>query len=87
MDWNQIRLQFPNKWLLVEAIQASSKNGKRILEQLSVINTFVDSVEAMKYYQQLHHDEPHRELFVIHSTREKLDISERHWLGIRGVKN
>ena len=86
MDWEKIRQKFPGQWLLVEAINARSEKGKRILEHLSVINTFIDSITAMKSYKQLHHKEPHRELFVLHTDREKLEVSERHWLGIRGVK-
>jgi len=29
---------------------------------------------------------PQRELYVFHTSREALDITERRWLGIRGVQ-
>ncbi len=86
MKWEEIRKHFPHQWLLVEAIKAHSESGKRVLEELSVINSFPDSRVAMKSYAQLHKQSPERELFVFHTDRETLDITERRWLGIRGVK-
>ena len=70
---------------MVEAIEAHSEAGKRILEELTIVNTFPDSRTAMRGYTQLHEQAPERELYVLHTDREKLDITERRWLGIRGV--
>jgi hypothetical protein len=50
MQWQEIRQHYPHQWLLVEAITAHSTSGKRILEQLAVVDTFPDSVTAMKRY-------------------------------------
>ncbi len=85
MQWHEIRRHYPDQWLLVEAIKARSENGKRILEQLAVVDTFADSVAAMKGYTRLRRNAPQRELYVFDTDREELDILERHWLGIRGV--
>ena len=84
MHWNKIRALYPHQWLLLEAIKAHSEDDRRILDQLSVINTYTESKEAMKEYSQLHHKMPERELYVLHTDRETIDISERKWLGIRG---
>ena len=86
MKWEEIREHYPHQWLLVEAIKAHSDSGKRILEQISVIGVFPDSVTAMKGYTQLHREAPERELYVFHTDREWLDIMERKWLGIRGTQ-
>ncbi len=86
MNWEEIRSHYPHQWLLVEAIRAYSEAGKRILEQISVVNTFPDSVTAMKGYAKLHREAPKRELFVFHTDREILDITERRCLGIRAVR-
>jgi len=83
MTWEQIRRNFPHQWLLLEAMEAYSDLDKRIVKQLSVINTFPDSIAAMKAYAQLHHDAPARELYFFHTDREQLDIHERSWIGIR----
>jgi len=86
MEWNEIRKYYPHQWLLVEAIKARSESGKRILEQITVVNIFLDAQVAMKGYLQLHHQSPERELYVLHTDRETLDITERRWLGIRGAQ-
>ena len=86
MKWEEIRARYPHEWLLVEAIEAHSENGKRILDKLVVIDVFPDWQEAMSDYKRLHHKEPTRELFVLHTDRESLDIQERKWLGLRGVR-
>ena len=86
MKWQEIRAHYPQQWLLVEAINARSEANKRVLDQLAVVGTFVDSVAALKSYQQLHRDAPERELYVFHTSRERLEVTERKWLGIRGAR-
>lgn len=86
MQWQEIRNHYPHQWLLVEAIKAHSEAGQRILEQISVVSTYPDSVMAMQGYTQLHREAPERELYVLHTDRESLDITERMWLGIRGIQ-
>ena len=83
MKWQEIRANYPKKWLLIEAIKARSETDKRILEDLAVLDTFSDSSVALKNYQKLHHEAPERELYVFHTSRKVLDITERRWLGIR----
>ncbi len=85
MKWPEIRSHYPHQWLLVEAIKAYSEAGKRILEDLAVVNTFSDSTTAMRSYLKLHREAPGRELLVLHTDREELDVTERRWLGIRGL--
>jgi len=85
MKWQEIRVHYPQQWLLVEAIKARSEASKRILEQLAVVDTFSDSGSALKSYQKLHREAPERELYVFHTSRETLDVTERRWLGIRGA--
>ncbi|MGD8794770.1 MAG: hypothetical protein PVF47_19630 [Anaerolineae bacterium] len=86
MQWQEIRKHYPQQWLLIEAIKAHSEADKRILEQLAVVGTFPDSVSAMKDYTRLHREAPERELYVFHTSRETLDITERQWLGIRAQR-
>jgi hypothetical protein len=81
MRWQEIREHYPQQWLLIEAIKAHSEASKRILEQLAIVGTFSDSVSAMKDYARLHREAPERELYVFHTSRETLDITELvHWL-------
>ncbi|MFH0926454.1 MAG: hypothetical protein V1872_12650 [bacterium] len=83
MNWQDIRKDYPERWLLVEAINAHTEANKRILNQIAVVGTFSNSITALESYKQLHHQFPERELYVFHTSREKLDIIERTWLGVR----
>ncbi|HLC16225.1 MAG TPA: hypothetical protein VJL89_08365 [Thermodesulfovibrionia bacterium] len=84
MNWENVRENYPNQWVLVEAIEAHSESGKRIIDQLAVLNIFPDSLTAMRSYKELHKKSPNRELYVLHTNRKALDILERKWIGIRG---
>lgn len=83
MQWAEIRRLYPEQWLLLEAIAAHSENNHRILDQLAVIATYPDSQSAMRGYAQLHHRDPQRELYVLHTSREDIVVLERNWFGIR----
>jgi len=51
MNWQKMREYYPHQWLLIEAIKARSEGGKRIIDQIAVINAFNDSIEAMNDYK------------------------------------
>ncbi|HNT76177.1 MAG TPA: hypothetical protein PKH77_14270 [Anaerolineae bacterium] len=85
MIWEEVRQHYPSQWLLIEAIKAHSDQGKRVLDAISVVNTFPDSKIAMQVYGQLHQESPERELYVFHTDRKILEIEERQWLGIRSL--
>ncbi len=85
MKWHEVREHFPHQWLLVEATKAHSKANHRILEDLAVLGAFPDGDNAMDGYLALHEESPQRELYVLHTDREELEIEELRWLGVRGV--
>ena len=86
MKWNEIREQYPQKWLVVEAIKARTKADHRILMQLAVLGSFSNSTAALRKYTKFHRLSPERELYVFHTSREKLTVTERMWLGVRGAR-
>ncbi len=83
MRWHEVRERYPDQWLLVETIDAYTDGDKRVLNQLSVIDSFEDSTEAFRGYQELHRESRGRELYALHTSREHLDVTEQVWLGIR----
>jgi hypothetical protein len=85
MQWQDIRQHYPDQWLLLEALQAHSEGNSREIDQLAVLGAFPDSVTALQHHSQLHREAPGRELYVFHTSRTRLDIVERQWLGIRGL--
>ena len=83
MQWPEIRERFPHKWLLIEVIKAHTDGKKRVFEDIAVLDTFDDSLAALHHFSNLHKELPQRELFVLHTDKEKLDITEYAWMGIR----
>ena len=83
MKWSEARIIYPNKWLLFEAIEAYSKGGKRIVEEISIINSYDDGKQALKAYAEKHKKDKSREMYVYHTKNEELSIAERNWIGVR----
>ena len=83
MKWQEVRLNHPNQWLLVEAARAHSEAAQRILDDLVVLDTYEDSAVAMRDYTQMHRQHPSRELYVLHTSHEEVKVEERQWFGIR----
>ncbi len=86
MKWTEIREKYPEKWILVEALKARTKADKRILDQLNVLGSFKNSTTALQKYSKLHRATPERELYVFHTSRARLTVTERRWVGIRGTR-
>ena len=83
MTWQEIRVHYPHQWLVVEALEARSEQGRRELDDLAVVDALSDGEAAFRAYLKLHRSAPERELYVLHTDREEPDITERTWLGLR----
>lgn len=81
MRWDEIRQKYPHQWLLVEATQAHTVDEKRIVEELDVLETCPDGMSGMRAYKELQRQNPFRELYVLHTDRETLDITEIRSIG------
>lgn len=77
MQWSEIRQRYPAQWLLLEALDARSASGQRVVEQMQVVAAFPDGGAAWRAYGQRHRETPEREFFVYHSARETIDIKEQ----------
>ena len=83
MRWDEIRQRYPHQWLLVEATQAHTVEDQRIVEELEVLETYPDVMSGMRAYKELQRQHPFRELYVLHTDRETIEIIETRWVGIR----
>jgi hypothetical protein len=87
MQWSEVKEQFPAQWVLIEAIDATSKDNMRVVEQVSVVDTFANNGDqAMLKYVELHKQYKNREFYVVHTLREQLDIKEQVWIGVRATR-
>jgi hypothetical protein len=84
MKWEDVRQAFPDQWVLIEAIHAfTNEKSERILEEVAPIKMFDNSSEAMKSYKLFHREDPSREMYVLHTSREEPNIIEKKWVGVR----
>jgi hypothetical protein len=61
----------------------TNPDNRRELDKIAVIETCDNGDMAMNKYRQLHAQYPEREFYFVHTSREKLDIHERQWVGMR----
>lgn len=85
MLWEEVRKAYPDKWVVFEAIEAHSDSNYRIVDDIAVIDTFDDSMDAFRRHNELHKQKPNRELYFFHTSREDLDILEKKWTGLRKI--
>jgi len=83
MKWCEIRGQYPERWVLVEALKAESFNNKRNIYEMSVISDFEDSIEAWKGYKELHLKNRTRELYIFHTSKDNIEVEEQNFIGVR----
>ena len=77
MEWNRIREWYPSKWVVIEARSSHSHKGYRILDDMEVLEVFEEPMSAMQCHANLQKENPTRELYFFHTSRELLDIHER----------
>ncbi|WBW95203.1 hypothetical protein [Oceanirhabdus sp. W0125-5] len=83
MKWNEVREKYHNQWILIEALEADSKDGNRLIKDVSVINSYNDSKSALKEYAEKHKKNKSREMYVYHTKNQELVIKERTRIGVR----
>ena len=84
MQWPEICKAYPDEWLIIEALQAhTTLDNQRQLDKIAVVERCADGNSAFQSYRRLHQQYPAREFYYVHTSREKLDIREQQWLGVR----
>ena len=83
MQWQDARALHPDRWLVVEALEAHSTTNRRVIDRLAVLDVCTDGASAMRRYRELNRSVPNRELYFVHTDRRDLVIEERAWVGLR----
>jgi hypothetical protein len=83
MRWSDIRLAYPEQWLVIEILESHTDSNRIVPDGIAVLETCPDGAAAFERYRALHRDYPQRFVSFIHTHREKLEIEERFWAGIR----
>ena len=83
MHWSEVRKDYPNMWVVVEAMKSHKEGYEKTIEEVSVINAFKKSAEAYMNYQEVHQKEPHRDYLFASTKNEELKVKVQYWAGIR----
>lgn len=84
MKWSEVRDQYPDQIVLVEALKTSSQNKMRNIEEMSILSDFRDSIAAWQEYKKIHKENPEKELYIFHTSKRKAEVVEQFFAGIRG---
>lgn len=75
MTWDVLRKTYPHRWVLVEAFEAYTEKGMRILPHLELIADFdADWSAAWGRYRALHAADRSREYYILHTDQPVLEI-------------
>lgn len=83
MKWKEVREKYQNRWVLIEALESESKDSRRIILDISVINDYDNGSKALKEYSEKHKKDKTREMYVYNTKHEELIVEERTWIGVR----
>jgi hypothetical protein len=87
MRWDDVKKTSPQQWVIIEAIDARTEGDKRIIENVQIVEFFgEDNNGALRQYTKLHKIHPEREYYVVHTSRPELNVKERTWTGVRGLR-
>ncbi len=81
MLWSEVCAAHPDQWLVLEALEAHSEPGRRIMDRVAVLEKCPDARIAMRRYRELQRAFPQREIFFFHTSNAELEIEEE-WVGI-----
>lgn len=87
MIWEEVRKAHENQWLIIEALEAHESGEKKIIDHMTVDDTFYDdNNKALLEYVKLHKRNRERQLFVVHTSVLELEIYTQRWIGVSADK-
>ena len=84
MLWSEVRKDYPNMWVVVEALNSHLQDDEKTINEVTVVNSFADSIEAYRSYKTIHKQQPQREYLVASTANEALKVKVQYWAGVRG---
>ena len=68
MRWAEIRAAFPERWLVIEALD---------IDHVSVVAVCADPLTARKRSRELWYADPRRKLLCVHTQQRELAVAQR----------
>lgn len=73
MTWTEIRILYPNTWVMVEARDWTTRSQKRLL-LLTVVAHNLDPSVILRQALRIMHLYPQRDLYLAHTSSPTLQI-------------
>lgn len=85
MRWSEVRAAHPDRWLVIEALEAHTPGARRAFDRVTVVEVCPDGWATLERYRALLRERPDRELCFAHTETVELEIEERPWTGPWGA--
>lgn len=82
MKWDEVRKRYPNSGVLVEISCASSKENKRIITEMIVLEESNSAQVLWNSYKEMHLKFPNKELYIFHTSKNQVEVEEQPFLRI-----
>jgi len=82
VKWDEVRRNYPNSGVLVEALCASSKENKRIITDIMVLRESDSAHVLWNSYKEIILKYPNKELYILHTSKKQIEVEEQPFLRI-----
>ncbi|KZE71681.1 hypothetical protein AV654_05595 [Paenibacillus elgii] len=82
MNWSEVCSRYPSRFVLVEALKAMSSNHMRTIEEMTVVEEYDNPLQAWEGYKRHHKENPEREFYVFHTTKQEIEVIEGYFTGV-----
>ena len=83
MKWRDITKRYPDRLVLVKALKANSHNRIRTIEDMVVLQEYINSKAAWESYKAHHRENPESELYTFHTSKEDVEPIKEIFLGVQ----
>ncbi|GEN36835.1 hypothetical protein [Aneurinibacillus danicus] len=77
MKWEEVRKGYHDQWVIFTIIEAYSKDGKRYVEEMTVVDTCIDGNSALKESNRRNQESQHQIYGFFHTSLENVVYTER----------
>ncbi len=77
ITYQQAREQYPDRWILFEALDTTIEGNRLIIPYLEVIGAYEDSRELWQQYTEVHRQDRQREIGFYHTSNPELVVEVR----------
>ncbi len=72
MKWEEVQAEYPNEWLIVEALRFHEEGDVFVGDDVTVVEKCPDGAAAFAAYRRLHGIYPTREFIFVHTTAARI---------------